>query len=69
VTLAGIAIGTAAAAGGTRLLTSLLFGVTPLDWKTFAGVALMLTMVAAAAAYVPTRRATTIDPAVALRDE
>ena len=69
MTIVGIVIGTAAAAGGTRLLSSLLFGVEPLDWKTFAGVAFLLTMVAAAAAYVPTRRAATIDPAVALRGE
>jgi putative ABC transport system permease protein len=68
MTLAGIAIGAAAAAGATRLLSSLLSGVTPLDWKTFAGVAFLLTMVAVAAAYAPTRRAVTIDPAVALRD-
>jgi putative ABC transport system permease protein len=69
VTMIGIAIGAAAAAGGTRLLSSLLFGVTPLDWKTFATVAFLLTMVAGAAAYAPIRRAATIDPAVALRDE
>ena len=51
------------------MLTSLLFGVSPLDWKTFAGVAFLLSLVAMAAAYVPTRRAATIDPAIALRDE
>jgi len=69
VTGAGIAIGAVAASVGTRFLASLLFGVTPLDWKTFGGVAFLLTAVAAAASYLPARRAATVDPAVALRDE
>jgi len=69
ITGAGIAIGAVAASVGTRFLASLLFGVTPLDWKTFGGVALLLTAVAAGASYLPARRAATVDPAVALRDE
>jgi putative ABC transport system permease protein len=69
VTVLGIAIGATAAAAGTRVLSSLLFGVTPLDWKTFAGVAFLMAMVALSASYVPTRRAASVDPAVALRHE
>jgi len=53
----------------TRYMTSLLFGVKPIDVITFAGVALVLIAVAAIASLVPARRAAKIDPLVALRYE
>jgi putative ABC transport system permease protein len=65
----GVAIGLALAYGLTRLLASLLFGVETRDPLTFVAVAGVLTIVAAAAAFIPARRATTIDPAIALRYE
>ena len=69
--LAGIGalIGLAAAAGLTRLMSSLLFGVTALDPLTYAGVAAILIAAAALASYLPARRATAIDPLDALRAE
>ena len=63
--VAGIAAGIAT----TRLLSSLLYGVTPLDWRTFAAVALFLVLIAVLAALVPTRRAATVDPVTALRSD
>ena len=67
--LAGIVIGLAAAAAGTRALAAFLFGVGTFDPVTFAGVALLLIGVAAAATYIPSRRALAVDPVVALRSE
>ena len=64
---AGAVIGLAAAAGGTRLLRSLLFEVGPLDPAAFAGAAAVLIAVALLAAYLPARRATRVDPIAALR--
>jgi ABC-type antimicrobial peptide transport system permease subunit len=67
--LAGAAAGIVAALGLTRLMSSQLFGVTAHDPLTFAAVALLLMLVAIAACYIPARRATAVDPLVALRDE
>jgi putative ABC transport system permease protein len=69
LTATAIVAGTAVAIGTTRLLSSLLYGITPLDWRTFAAVALLLTLVSLLAALVPTRRAARIDPIIALRGE
>ena len=65
----GVAIGMCAALGLTRLMTRLLFGVSPVDPLTFGTVAALLFVVALAACYVPGRRATRVDPVVALRYE
>jgi predicted permease len=65
----GIVIGLAAAPIATRVLSSLLFGVSPNDPATFAGVAATLVAVLLAAAYLPARRATRVDPMLALRTE
>jgi predicted permease len=66
---AGVMLGLMLAYGGTRLLGSLLFGVKPGDPGTFGAVAGTLALVALAAAYLPARRATAVDPAIALRYE
>lgn len=65
----GIAIGTAAALGATRLLRTLLYGVKPADPSTFVLVAAVLAVMALAAAYLPARRAASVDPMSALRYE
>ncbi len=65
----GIGIGIGAALGLTRLMSSLLFGVSAGDPETFACVALLLTFISMAACYIPARRATRVDPMVALRHE
>jgi putative ABC transport system permease protein len=66
---AGIALGVLGAAWLTQVIKSLLFRVSPIDPLTFAFVGALLLFVAAAATYVPARRATKVDPIVALRYE
>jgi putative ABC transport system permease protein len=66
---AGMAFGLIAAAALTRLMSGLLYGITPLDATTFAGVTLLVFVVAFVASYLPARRATRIDPVSALRCE
>jgi len=67
--LLGIAIGLAGSFWLTRLMSKLLFGVTPTDAVTFAAVAFILFVVALLACYIPARRATKVDPMIALRYE
>ena len=67
--LAGVVIGIAGAIWLTRMMTSLLFGVTPGDPLTLATVATLLLATAALACYIPARRATRVDPLVVLRTE
>jgi predicted permease len=65
----GIAVGLAAAAGLSRLMSSLLFGVSGMDPLTYAAVCVLLVIAVALASYLPARRATRIDPLEALRAE
>jgi len=67
--LAGIAIGIAGALALTRLLTTLLFGVTPTDSVTFVVVCIVFFLIAMLASLIPALRATRVDPLVALRYE
>ena len=65
----GIALGAAVAAGITRWMSSLLFGVTPVDSVTFAAAAGVLVVAALAASYIPARRAAAVDPVETLRGQ
>jgi len=69
ITGTGLAIGIVTAIGATRLLATLLFGISPLDPLTFTAVSVVLAAVAFAASFVPTRRAASLDPMLALREE
>jgi putative ABC transport system permease protein len=67
--LVGVALGTGGALALTRLITGLLYGVSPTDGPTFALVSLLVTVIAFLACYMPARRATRVDPLEALRYE
>jgi ABC-type antimicrobial peptide transport system permease subunit len=69
LTVAGVGIGMISGLGITRIMGSLLFGVSPFDPLTFAGVVFLLTAFALAASYIPARRGMRVDPMVALRYE
>ena len=65
----GAALGLALSAAATRLIGSLLFGVSPLDLRTFAGMSAFFVLVALVASWLPARRAAAVDPIAALRSE
>jgi ABC-type antimicrobial peptide transport system permease subunit len=67
--LLGLVIGFAICAAASRLMSVMLYGISPFDPLTFGGVALFLTAIALLACYVPARRATRVDPMEALRYE
>jgi len=67
--IVGVVLGLAVSLGLTHVMVSMLYGVSPRDPLTFIGVALVLTLVALAACYIPARRAMRVDPIVALRYE
>ena len=67
--LIGVAIGTAVALAATRPLAAMLAGLSPSDPVAYAGTATILTVVGLAASYLPARRATRVDPMVALRQQ
>jgi ABC-type antimicrobial peptide transport system permease subunit len=69
LTVTGLIIGLGGASAVTRFLQTLLFGISPLDPWTFAAVSVAFSLVAALASYLPARRATKVDPLVALRCE
>jgi putative ABC transport system permease protein len=69
LTVAGVAAGLVGAAALSRYLEGLLFGLTPLDLPTFLAVSVIFAGVATLASYLPARRATRVDPLVALRSE
>jgi ABC-type antimicrobial peptide transport system permease subunit len=69
LTIAGLGLGLAGAAASARVLEGMLFGVTPLDRITFLAVAFLFGLVALLASYLPARRATRVDPMIALKTD
>ena len=69
LTFIGILLGLAGSVALTRVMESFLFGVSPTDAMTFVGVSLLLAAVSLLAAYLPARKATRLDPTIALRCE
>jgi hypothetical protein len=69
LTVVGTLVGLGAVIAATRYLQGLLFGLTPLDPSTFAGMTIAFAATAVVAAYIPARRATRVDPSIALRTE
>jgi ABC-type antimicrobial peptide transport system permease subunit len=67
--LLGVGLGLAGAVAVTRFMSTLLFGVRPTDPLTFGSIALILTVIALLASYLPARRAARVDPMVSLRTE
>jgi predicted permease len=67
--LCGFVLGAPCVMFGGRLVSALFFGITPHDWTTFAGAAIVLAAVGAACSFLPARRASRVDPLVALRQE
>ena len=67
VALLGVVVGVLVALGVTRFLTTLLFGVEPLDASTFVAMASVMLAVALLASYIPARRASAVDPVRSLR--
>jgi putative ABC transport system permease protein len=67
--LIGVSVGLIGALALTRVLKTFLYGISPSDPLTFAAVAMLLTLVALAASFFPARRATRVDPIIALRYE
>jgi putative ABC transport system permease protein len=67
--LVGVVLGLIGAFAATRLAASMLYGITPRDPLTFGGVVALLVLVALGASWVPARRATRVDPMIALRSE
>jgi ABC-type antimicrobial peptide transport system permease subunit len=65
----GVALGLGGAFAATRLIRGLLFDIGPTDPLTFASVAALITLIALLACYIPARRATKVDPMIALRCE
>jgi putative ABC transport system permease protein len=69
LTVIGTTLGIASALAAGRSLRALLFDISPTDWVTTAGTALVMLTIALAASYIPARRATRVDPMLVLRSE
>jgi putative ABC transport system permease protein len=69
VACAGIVLGLGGAWATSRFLATMLFGVKPVDVTTYLGVSLLMAVIAMLAVFVPARRATAVDPIIALRQE